>query len=160
MYYKDPQILSIDFVSKLELLAEEIKLEMRTKIQDIEVAVNERMKKIFDQITEHGKKYSRNKFEYKDECIEDSEDADMSTQFMQFQKNQLIDLKQHLERYVNTLPVFGLNSGRYDLNLIKSYLIPYLIRDKEQETSVIKKANDFISFKFENVQFLVIMKFR
>ena len=83
----------------------------------------------------------------------------MSTQFLRIQKNQLIDLKQHLERYVNTLPVFGFNSGRYDLNLIKSYLIPYLIRDKEQETSVIKKANDFISFKFGDVQFLDIMKF-
>ena len=57
-------------------------------------------------------------------------------------------MKQHLERYINTLPVFGFNSGRYDLNLIKSYLIPYLICDKEQETSVIKKANDFLSFKF------------
>ena len=83
----------------------------------------------------------------------------MSTQFLRIQTNQLINLKQHLERYVNTLPVFGFNSGRYDLNLIKSYLIPYLIRDKEQETSVIKKANDFISFKFGDVQFLDIMKF-
>ena len=58
---------------------------------------------------------------------------------MRIQKNQLIDLKQHLERNVNTLPVFGFNSGRFDLKLIKSFLIPYLIRDKEQETSVIKK---------------------
>ena len=63
----------------------------------------------------------------------------MSTQFLRIQKNQLIDLKQHLERYLNTLPVFRFNSGKYDLNLIKSYLIPYLIRDKEQETSLIKK---------------------
>ena len=57
------------------------------------------------------------------------------------------------------MPVFGFNSGRYDLNLIKSYIVPYLICDKEQETSVIKKANDFISFKFGDVQFLNIMKF-
>ena len=57
-----------------------------------------------------------------DECLEDSEEADMSIQFLRVQKNQLIDLKQHLERYLNTLPVFGFNSGRYDLNLIKSYL--------------------------------------
>ena len=158
-YNKDPQNLIIDFVSKLELLAEKNKLEMRTKFQDIEVAVNERMKKIFDQLNERGKKYSSNKIEYKDECIEDSEAADMLTQFLRIQKNQLIDLKEHLERYVNNLPAFGFNSGRYDLNLIKSYLIPYLIRDKEQESSVIKKANDFISFKFEDVQFLDIMKF-
>ena len=80
----------------------------------------------------------------------------MSTQFLRIQKNQLIDLKQHLERYVNT---FGFNSGRYDLNLIKSYLIPYLICDKEIEPTVIKKANDFISFKFGDVQSLDIMKF-
>ena len=159
LYNKDPQNLIIDFVSKLELLAEKSKLEMRTKFQDIEVAVNERLEKIFDQLNERGKNYSSNKFEYEDECIEDSEEADMSTQFLRIQKNQLIDLKQRLERYVNTLPVFGFNSGRYDLNLIKSYLILYLIRDKEQKTSVIKKANDFISFKFGNVQFLDIMKF-
>ena len=95
----------------------------------------------------------------KDECIEDTEETDMSTQFLRMQKNHLIDLKQNLERYVNTLPVFGFNSGRYDLNLIKSYLIPYLINDKEAEPMAIKKANDFISFKFGDIQFLDIMKF-
>ena len=78
---------------------------MRTKFQDIERAVNERMKKIFDQLNERGKKFSSNKFEYEDECIENSEEADMSTQLLPIQKNQLIDLKQHLERYINTLPV-------------------------------------------------------
>ena len=56
LYNKDPQNLIIDFVSKLELLAEKSKLEMRTKFQDIEVAVNERMRKIFDQLNERGKK--------------------------------------------------------------------------------------------------------
>ena len=75
------------------------------------------------------------------------------------QKNQLIDLKQNLESFVNTLPIFGFNSGRYDLNMIKSYLIPYLINDKEAEPMVIKKANDFISFQFGDIQFLDIMKF-
>ena len=77
-----------------------------------------------------------------------------ATQFLRMQKNQLIDLKQNLERYVNTLPVFGFNSGRCDLNLIKSYLIPYLIKDKEAEPMIIKKANDFISFKFGDTHFL------
>ena len=73
LYKKDPQNLIIDFVSKLELLDKKSKLEMRTKFQDIEVAVNERMKKIFDQLNERGENYSSNKFEYEDECIEDSE---------------------------------------------------------------------------------------
>ena len=55
LYNKEPQNLIIDFVSKLELLAEKSKLEMRTKFQDFEVAVIERMKKIFDQLNERGK---------------------------------------------------------------------------------------------------------
>ena len=132
---------------------------MRTKFQNVEVAVTERMKKIFYQLHKRGKTYSSNQFEYEGESIEDSEKADMSIEFLRVQKNQLIDLKQHLERYVYTLPVFGFNSGRHGLSFIKSYLVPYLICDKEQEASVIKKANDFTSFKFGDVQFLDIMKF-
>ena len=156
---KDPELLIIAFVSSLELLAEKSKLQMRTKFQDIENTVNDRVKKIFDKLNATTLTKSLEVFDYEDECVEDGDEDDMSTQFLRLQKNQLIDLKQHLERYVNILPVFGFNSGRYDLNLIKSYLIPYLICDKEIEPTVIKKANDIISFKFGDVQFLDIMKF-
>ena len=55
LYNKDPQNFIIDFVSNLELLArEKIKLEV-SKNQDIEVAINERMKNIFDQLNERDK---------------------------------------------------------------------------------------------------------
>ena len=37
-------------------------------------------------------------------------------------------------------------------------LIPYLINKKEIEPLVIKKANDFVSFKFGDVQLLEIRK--
>ena len=69
-------MLIIDFVGNFELLAKKSMLEMRTKFQDIEVAVNERMKKIFDQVNERGKNYSSNKLDYEDERIEDSEDKE------------------------------------------------------------------------------------
>ena len=114
---------------------------------------------IFQELNERYRNHSTKNFEYEDDCIEDTEETDMSTQFLRMQKNQLTDLKQNLERYVNTLPVFGFNSGRYDLNLIRRYLIPYLIIDKEAEPMVIKKTNDFISFKFGDILFLDIMKF-
>ena len=39
---------------------------------DVEVAINERMHKIFDQLNQPGKIYSRNNFEYEDESAEDS----------------------------------------------------------------------------------------
>ena len=98
-------------------------------------------------------------FEYEDECLEKTEETDTLTQFLRMPKNQLIDLKQNLERYFIMFPVFDFNSGRYDLNLIKSYLISYLINDKEAEPMIIKNANDFISLKFGDIQFPHIMMF-
>ena len=81
------------------------------------------------------------------------------TQFLQIRKKQLIDLQQHLERYCNVLPVFGFNSAKFDLNLIKSYLLPILVNERNFEPTVIKKANQFISFKFADNQLLDIMNF-
>ena len=52
--------------------------------------------------------------------------------------------------------MFELNSGRYNLYLINSYLIPYLYVIKKLKS--IRKENDFISIKFGHVQFLDIRK--
>ena len=48
----------------------------------------------------------------KQESTKKREETDASTHFLRIQNNQLIDLMQHLERYTNTLPVFGVNNGR------------------------------------------------
>ena len=82
-----------------------------------------------------------------------------STQFSQIRKKQLIDMQEHLERHCNVLPVFGFNSAKYDLNLLKSYLLPILVNERNIEPTFIRKANQFISFKFGDIQLLVIMKF-
>ena len=55
--------------------------------------------------------------------------------------------------------MFGFNSAKYDINLIKSYLLPILINERDIEPTVIKKANQFISFKFCDIQLLDIMNF-
>ena len=89
---------------------------------------------------------------------DDEDEISVSTVFLT-QKNKLIELQQHFERYVYTFPVFGFNSAKYDLNQIKAYLIPLLVSEREIELTVIKKANQYISFKFGNVQFLDIMNF-
>ena len=109
---------------------------MRTKFQEIDNTVNDRVKKIFGNLNARTLTKRQEVFDYEDECVEDGEEDVMSTQFLRIQK-KLIELKQHLERYVNTLPVFAFNSGRYDLNLINSYLIPNLICDKEIQPRVI-----------------------
>ena len=82
-----------------------------------------------------------------------------STQFLHIQKNQLIDLQEPLERYCNVLPVFGFNSAKYDLNLIKSYLLPIPVNERDIEPTVIKRTKQFISFKFGDIQLLDILNF-
>ena len=55
--------------------------------------------------------------------------------------------------------MFGFNSAKYDLNLIKSYLLHILVNERDIEPTVIKKAKEFISFKFGEIQLLDIMNF-
>ena len=74
-----------------------------------------------------------------------------STQFSQIQKKQSIDLQKHLEHYCNVLPTFGYNGAKYDLNLIKSYLLLILVNERNIERTLIKKAKRFISFKFSDI---------
>ena len=75
------------------------------------------------------------------------------------QKKQLIDLQEHFQRYCNTLLVFGFNRAKYDINLIISYLLPFFVNERQIEPAVIKKDNQFVSFKFGHVQLLDNMNF-
>ena len=92
------------------------------------------------------------------DCIVEEEN-DFSTQFLQMQKNQIIDLQEHSERYCNVLPVFGFNSAKYDFNLIKSYLLLILVNERDIELTFIRKDNQFVSFRFGDIQLLDIMGF-
>ena len=74
-------------------------------------------------------------------------------------ENSILDLQQHFERYINTLPVFGFNSGKYDLNLINFYLLLCLNHERDIQPTVIKKLNEFVSFEFGDVQFFYILNF-
>ena len=74
-------------------------------------------------------------------------------------KEQFIDLQEHLERYCDVLPIFGFNSAKYDLNLMKSYLLPIPVNERNNGPTVLKKANQFISFKMGDLQLLDIVNF-
>ena len=55
--------------------------------------------------------------------------------------------------------MFAFNSAKYELNLFKSYLLPILVTERDIAATVIKKANQFISFKFGDIELLDIMNF-
>ena len=75
------------------------------------------------------------------------------------QKNQLIDLQEPFERFCKVLPVFGFNGAKYDINLIKSILLPIHVNQQDIEPTVMKKASQFVSFKFRDIQVLDITNF-
>ena len=100
---KCPQSLIIDFVAKLELLAKKNTAEMRSKFLEIENNIKKRLHTIFSILNERGSFNKSEAREYEDECTEDEEESEYSTHIVRIQKNQLIDLMQHLERYTNTI---------------------------------------------------------
>ena len=57
------------------------------------------------------------------------------------------------------LRVFGFNSATNDRKLNKSFLQPIFINQRNIKPIIIKKANQFISFKFGDIQLLDTMNF-
>ena len=81
------------------------------------------------------------------------------TQFLQMQKNQLIDLQEYLERYCKKLPVFGFNSAKTYMIFSQIFLLPILVNEQGIEPTVTKKANQLISLKFSDTRQLNIKNF-
>ena len=155
----NPRDLVESFIDAVEGLATQSKAQMELKFLEIETANKSKLSRTLESLNERRCRNQR-VFDFEDHSFEDdNEEKDASTQFLQMQKNQLIELQEHLERYCNVLPVFGFNSAKYDINLIKSYLLTILINERNMEPTVIRKANQFVSFKFDDVQVLDIMNF-
>ena len=155
----NPRDLVESFIAAVESLATQSKTQMKLEFQEIETAIKSKLTRTLESLNERRCRNQRN-FEFEDHCFEDdNEEKDASTQFLQIQKNQLMDLQEHLERYCNGLPVFGFNCAKYHIILIKTYLLPILINERNMEPIVIKKANHIVSFKFGGVQLLDLRNF-
>ena len=154
----NPHHLISSFITVLEGLATQSKAQGKLNFIEVETAIKIKLCAMLEQLNQRRNRAERVS-NFVDDCIVEEEEKDLSTQFLQMQKNQLIDLQEHFERYCNVLPVFGFNSAKYDINLIKSYLLPILVNERDIEPTVITKANQFVSFKFGDIQLLDIMNF-
>ena len=152
----NPHHLISSFITALEGLATQSKTQMKLNFIEVETSIKVKLCAILEQFNQ-----KRNQAErlsnFVDDCILEEEEKDLSTQFLQMQKNQLIDLDEHFERYCNVLPLFGFNSAKYDINPIKSYLLSILVSERGFESIVIKKANHYVSLEFGDIQLLDIM---
>ena len=85
---------------------------MKLKFLEVETAIKSKLSRSLESLNERRYRNQR-VFEFEDHCLEDdNEEKDASRQFLQMQKNQLIDLQEHLERFCNVLPVFGFNGAK------------------------------------------------
>ena len=139
----DSHHLIASFIGALENLASQSEAKMKNIFRDIETTIKVKLGSILEKLTQrHNRRESASADMSQDDC--DSEIC-ASTQFPQIQKNQL--------------NWFGFNSAKYDLKLIKSFLLPFLVNERENEPTVINKANQFISFKFCVIRLLDILNF-
>ena len=130
---------------------------MKLNFIEVETAIKINLCAIIEQFNQRCNRAERVS-SFVDDCIVE-EEKDLSTQFLQIQKYQLIDLQEHFERYCNVLPPFSFNSAKYYINLTKSYFLPILVNERVIEPTVIKKAIQFVHFKFQDIQFLDLMNF-
>ena len=79
---KDNRTLIVSFVDALEELANKRKTQMQTKFASIQKIIKSRVNAIFEKLNER-KGHTTPAFEFEDECIEEEEENDLSTQFLQ-----------------------------------------------------------------------------
>ena len=83
-------------------------------------------------------------------------------------------LEKQLQTWLRQLPVIGFNSGHYDLNVVKKFFIPYLLKPSKQDNEdveeeeaddddetrfVIKRRNTFMCFATKKLKFLDITSY-
>ena len=67
-------------------------------------------------------------------------------------------LIEQLCSWIRQLPVIGLNSGRYDLNVIKQLLMPYMLTGNDN-IAVIKRQNTFMCLSTNTLKFVDICNY-
>ena len=149
--------LILSLTTALQVLATQSKTKMELNYFEEETAITLKLCAILEQLIEKRNRVGRMS-KFVDECFVE-EKNNLSTHFLQMQKNQLMDLQEHFERYCNILPVFGFNRAKYDINLIKWYLLRTFMNSRDIERTVIKKTKQFVSCKFGDIQLLDIMNF-
>ena len=94
----NPHHLIASFITALEGLATQSKTQMKLNFIEIESAIRTKLCAVLDQLNQRRNRVSN----FVDYCIvEEEEEKDSSTQLLKMQKNQLIDLQEHFERYSN-----------------------------------------------------------
>ena len=158
---EDPYQLIRDFVSSLTDIAEKSTLIMREKLNAFVLELEEKYWAIRQLVPVKDTKGPNSAEDFFDNEAEpdEEEDKDLEIRRLRCELKMLSNLRQDFESYYSTLPVFGFNSSRYDLSLIKEYLLHHLLIERNVVPKVIRTGNKYIGMNFLGLQFLDILNF-
>ena len=122
---------------------------MELKFLEIETSVKSKHNQVF---------CVRNQRRCRKEPVLDFEDGYIEKRSTRCVETVFTNTKESL-RYCNVLPVFCFNSAIYENVFLKSNLLPLLVNEGAIEPIMLKKANQFVSFRFEDLQLLDILGF-
>ena len=134
----NPHHLILSFITAFEGLATQSKAHMKLNFNEVETAIKIKLRAMLEQLNQRPNR-AKSVLNFVDDCVVE-EGKDSSIQFLQMQKTQLFDVQDHFEHYCKVLPAFGFNRAKYVFNLIKSFLLPNLVNERDIEPTVIKKS--------------------
>ena len=113
--------------------------------------MTEKYYEIYHQLDELISKYNNN---------HDSSESNHDTEFNLHFFKSLNNIKKELDRYVTQIPIVSFNLGKYHLNLIKKYIVSYIVENyDEQDIHTIKKENSYLSISTPNIKFIDISNY-
>ena len=86
------------------------------------------------------------------------EEAESKANADENRTNPFKKLLDQLFSWLRQLPVIGFNSGHYDLNVIKKFYIPYMVKNNDIQF-VIKRQNTFMCFSTPKLKFLDVTQY-
>ena len=159
---RNPEELVRQFIDQLLELSKESERKMREALFFVFEKLEAEEANILNQLprVDDDDNLSSNLF-IDDQSTETELDIDQNVKLSQlkFKLRTVHSLREEFTRYCRDLPVFGFNSSRYDLNLIKEPLLNILMKERNCSPSVVRKNNQIIGMNFLGLQFLDIMNF-
>ena len=120
-----------------------------------------RYKHIFDELEKLRVSWNNATSEGAEE-VEEGEGEGEEETVTPHQNNPYSILTDQLLVWINQVPVIGFNSGMYDLNTIKQFMVPYLLLGDGKETAscfVIKRRNTFMCLSTNKLKFLDMVNY-
>ena len=137
--------------------------DMMSHLHAVSDAAFESLKPSYESVLDKLKMLKEEWDSAEEECgLEEAENEDEVAR-----KNRTNPFKKLLDQlfsWLHQLPVIGFNSGRYDLNVIKQFFIPYLLKPSEDDEIdetrfVIKRQNTFMCFSTNKLKFVDICNY-